>query len=47
MASVMETCSEVSVSVTAVTTSNTSSCIKPPPPALPMARCSLRYAEFA
>src|SRR6266851_4260251 len=43
----METWSEVSVRVTAVTTSSTSSWINPPPPALPMARCSLRYAELA
>src|SRR5882672_11523145 len=43
----METCSEVSVCATAVTTSKVSSWMKPPPPALPSARCSLRYAEFA
>src|SRR6266851_7793242 len=43
----METCSEVSVCVTAVTTSSASSWMNPPPPALPSARCSLRYAELA
>src|SRR6266852_5712980 len=46
VASVMETCSEVSVWVTAVTTKRTSSWMNPPPPAFPMARCILRYAEL-
>src|SRR5258708_28343338 len=43
----MDTCSEVSGCVTAVTTSSASSWMNPPPPALPSARCSLRYAELA
>src|SRR5882724_2417731 len=43
----METCSDVSGWVTAVTKSSASSWINPPPPALPSVRCSLRYAEFA
>src|SRR5216683_8019474 len=42
----METCSEISTCATAETTSSTSSWMNPPPPALPSARCSLRYAEF-
>src|SRR6266404_6287258 len=40
----METCSDVSTCATAGTTSSTSSCMNPPAPALPSARCVLRYA---
>src|SRR5882724_851463 len=47
VASVIETCSDLSIAVTAVTTRSASSWMNPPPPPLPMARWTLRYAEFA
>src|SRR5258708_15612735 len=46
VASLIETCSEASCPATAATTNRASSWINPPPPEFPIARCTLRYAEF-